>query len=363
MRSQVRALLAAFPGSLLAAPADVLTALEEAVPDPANRYVLPASGGPASLLSAGARVGRWAKSSGAALLHGHGLRWSPLFAAASGASGLPLVVTLHNLVPADLGLKERIALRATLGRARRIICVSEAVAESARKSLSVRGERLTVVHNGVDAARFVPANLPPRTETRQMLRLPIDVPVALCVSRLSPEKDVGTFLEACALTVATIPDARFLVAGDGPQMPALGQRLAFLHLEERAALLGARDDVPRLLSASDLFCLTSREEGLGIAPLEAMACGLPVVATRVGGIPEVVQDGVTGLLVPPADPAAFAAAMAALLTDPARARAFGEAGRARVLSHFAEKAMVAATRAVYEAALPAAVAGQVRRQP
>lgn len=362
MRNQVRSLLAAFPGSLLAAPEDVLTALGDLVPDPADRCAdLPTSSETSGLIAAGARVGWWAKRRGATLLHGHGLRWSPLFASASGVSGLPLIVTLHNLVPADLSVKARLALRATLGRARRILCVSEAVAASARQArLGLPLERLVVVRNGIDTACFAAAadSLLYRFPVRASLSLPPDAPVALCVARLSPEKGVGTFLEACALLIAAKPqggsdDARFVVAGDGPLRATLLRQRTLLGLEDHVSLLGARSDVPELLSASDVFCQPSYEEGLGLAVIEAMAAGLPVVATRVGGLPEVVRENETGLLVPPRDPPALARALEALLFDPVRARAFGEAGRARAQAHFTEAAMIAATRAVYDAAAAA----------
>jgi glycosyltransferase involved in cell wall biosynthesis len=183
---------------------------------------------------------------------------------------------------------------------------------------------------------------------RAALDLEADAPVALCLARLSPEKDVGNFLEAAAL----LPEAgaRFLVAGDGPLLPTLRHQIAFLGLEGRATLLGRRDGVPTLLAAADLLCLPSREEGLSLAALEAMAAGLPLVATRVGGLPEAVEDGKTGLLVPPRDPSALAGALARLLTDPARARAMGAAGRARAAACFTRDRMLQATHAVYEAA-------------
>lgn len=344
-------LLAPESSALLAAPPEVLHALADAVPDAADRLPLSLPGAPggAEMLRAGAAAGRWARERRAVLLHGHGLRWTPLFAAASVAAGLPLVITLHNLVP-RLSLPLGILLRAAFRRARFVIAVSQAVADSARTVVGDPG-RLVVIPNGVDMARFAEKTLPAQNAARVALSLDLDAPVAVCVARLSPEKEVGTFLEAAALTLTRMPEARFLVAGDGPLRAALDHQVRILGLQKKARLLGMREDVPLLLAASDVLCLPSREEGLGIAALEAMAAGLPVVATRVGGLPEVVAEGETGLLVPARDPAALAAALESLLTNPTRARALGTAGRARAAAYFAREGMLAATDAVYRKAL------------
>lgn len=346
MREVARALLAAGP-SLLAAPPEVLASLTDVVPAPLDRYALTVgpSPGARTLLRDGAAAGRWARGRGAVLLHGHGLRLAPLFAAAAAASGLPLVVTLHNLVPAPLSPPVRLLLRAALGRARRVIAVSGAVAESARGV--VPAGRLIVIPNGVDTARFAAGALPPRPEARAALGLDPSDPMALCVARLSPEKDVASFLEAAALLTPLLPSARFLVAGEGPLLPTLAHQIQHLRLEKRAALLGRREDIPTLLAAADLLCLPSREEGLGLAALEAMAAGVPVVATRVGGLPEAVEEGVTGLLVAPGDPAALAAALTALLSDPPRARMLGAAGRRRADERYTRERMLRTTFAVY----------------
>jgi glycosyltransferase involved in cell wall biosynthesis len=366
MRSQVRALVRAQPGALLAAPPDVLDAFTDLVPEPSRRFVLGDAAAAAAvdaprgaadaaraMTRTGFAAGRWARARDADLLHGHGLRLTPLFAAASLAGRLPLVITLHNLVPPVVSRPTRVALRIALGRARRVIAVSEAVARSARHVLGGAGaaaRRLVVVPNGVDAAeRFVPA--PRRAACRAALGLEPGHRVALCVARLSPEKDVGGFLEAAALLTATLPEARFLVAGDGPLLPTLRRQVDLLGLNGRAFLLGRRDDVPDLMAAAEVVCVPSREEGLGLAALEAMACALPVVAARVGGLPEVVDEGTTGLLVPPGDPVALAGALGTILVDPVQSAAWGAAGRARVLARFTDARMIAGTEAVYAAAV------------
>lgn len=353
MRQQVGALLRGVPNSLLAAPPEVLEVLGEFVSTDADRYALPETATPSELLRAGWEAGLWAQVRGATHLHGHGLRWAPLFFAASLSARLPLVVTLHNLVPAPGQASRRTLffLRLLLSRARNVIAVSEAVAESARIAGIAARLRLQVVRNGVDLSRFDITRLPSRVEARQALNLPLDVPVALCVARLSPEKDVGCFLEAAALVVNHIPDARFLVAGDGPLRGELEQQVERLNLTGCVTLLGEVTDIPRLLPAANVFCLPSREEGLSLAAIEAMAASLPVIATRVGGLPEVVADGETGILVPPQDAAALADVISTLLTEPERSQRMGDAGRARAMAHFNEATMLSQTETVYAEAL------------
>lgn len=334
MLTQVRLLAGVSPEALIAAPPETLARLEDIVPDPRRRLVLSAG-----QLVAGVRAGRWARQRGAALLHGHGLARMLLFFVASRAARLPLVVTLHNLV-APLPAGQRRAASTLLGGAARVIAVSEAVARSARQAGLVAESRLRVVPNGVEIARFraTPAR---RDGTGKA--------VALCVARLSPEKGVDLLVEAMALAGAA--ELFLRVAGDGPEEARLRERIRASGLCGRVELLGRRDDIPDLLASADLYCQPSRDEGLGMAALEAMASGLPVVATRVGGLPEVVQEGRTGLLVPSEDPAALAAALTALAADLSMARRMGAAGRARVEAQFTAEAMRQATARVYAEAL------------
>jgi glycosyltransferase involved in cell wall biosynthesis len=306
------------------------------------------------MIRAGRAAGSWARSRGADVLHGHGLRWAPLFASAARAARLPLVVTLHNLVPAEAGasLARRLVLRAAFASTERVIAVAQAVADSATRTGIVPDptRRLVVIPNGVDVSRFAPDALrPDRASTRAALGLFPDAPVALCVARLSPEKDVANFLRAAARVRAErdLSHARFLVAGDGPLRADLARQADDLGLVAQATLLGARPDIPALLSAADLLCLPSREEGLSLAALEAMAAGLPVVATRVGGLPEAIVDNETGLLVRPA--------IRPRLPPPSRAccptrtgrTAWVPRARARVVARFSQETMVRATFALH----------------
>jgi glycosyltransferase involved in cell wall biosynthesis len=207
---------------------------------------------------------------------------------------------------------------------RPLTTVTVCVADSERRAGLAAGtcdERTTVViHNGVDLSRVPAAGThsgPPRL---------------LTVGRLQAPKDAITLVRALA-AVRGSPFETVLV-GDGPDRPSVEAEVRRLGLEQVVDLVGKRDDVAELLASADLFVLSSRSEGLPLSILEAMAAGLPVVASRVGGIPEVVADGETGLLVPPGDPQRLAAAVEHLLADPPLRRRLGEAGRRRVAEHF-----------------------------
>lgn len=169
-----------------------------------------------------------------------------------------------------------------------------------------------------------------------------------------PEKAIGVLIDAFTRLKESrngAGDLHLLIVGDGPERDTLQAQIEAHGMAGSIRLSGARDDVPRLLGAGDIFCLPSRQEGLGLAVIEAMAAGLPVVATNVGGIPEVVQADETGILVPPNDAEAIAKAIATLRDDTIRARSMGMKGQERARRHFDAPTMVGATRDVYAKAL------------
>jgi glycosyltransferase involved in cell wall biosynthesis len=334
MRELVRTLiLAAQPVTppLLMAPEDTLAALAETIPDAARRQILRVeSSAPYHQIASGQNAGKFAKSHGAELIHGHGLRYAPLFAAASMASGLPLIVSLHNLVPSDLTGLQKTAARTALGRAAAVIAVSHAVAESAA-GVVTDAERIVTIPNGIDISRFAVSDGERHTRRdsqREALHLSPDDQLVVCLSRLSQEKDVTNLLEAFALLAPDFPHSRLVVAGEGRLRKTLQWHIDLLGLSGVVKLLGVvpRANVSDLLFAADLFALSSREEGLSLAVLEAMAAGLPVVATRVGGLPEAVQDSETGILAQAQDPRAFAEALSILLSSPEKMRHMGGCG-------------------------------------
>jgi glycosyltransferase involved in cell wall biosynthesis len=168
------------------------------------------------------------------------------------------------------------------------------------------------------------------------------------VAALTDHKDHATLLEAAPLVLARVPSARFVVVGDGDLRHALEARAAALGLGDRWIWTGFRSDVDALLPCFAVFCLSSRSEGLGTSVLDAMNFGLAVVATAAGGIPEAVEDGLTGRVVPIQDPRALADALVDLLADPVRRDAMGRAGRRRFEERFTVDRMVEETLRVYE---------------
>lgn len=238
----------------------------------------------------------------------------------------------HGRLPQFTRRQEKlVALAARLPH--RVACVSQDCAGWLGE-LGVPAKRLLTVHNGIDRERFA-------------FHGPHPSGPAVCVARLSPEKDLANLLHAAAQVAEAVPDFRLEIAGDGPLREDLLQLRQPLGLSERVAFLGVVRDISAVLRRARLFVLPSQSEGISLTLLEAMASGLPVVATRVGGNPEVVEEGSTGLLVPPGDPRALAQAMLKLWHNPERGRTLGQAGRHRVEKHFDIRAMVGRYEALY----------------
>jgi glycosyltransferase involved in cell wall biosynthesis len=171
-------------------------------------------------------------------------------------------------------------------------------------------------------------------------------PVIGAVARLVPVKGLQYLIDAAPEILRRCPDARFLLVGDGEMRPALEAQADALSLSDRILFTGFREDIPALIAGMDVFVLPSINEGMGRVLVMAMALGKPIVATRVGGVAELLGDGEAGLLVPPRDPAALAEATTTLLRDATRASALAEAGRRRAPRYSAE-AMLGALAKVY----------------
>jgi len=291
------------------------------------------------------------------ILHVHGPRaalWGRL--AASGLAGRrPAVLyTVHALAALHDPWPRRAALlaveRALARGTDRFIAVSEAQKREIVLAGMAPPGRIAVITNGVALDRFAPRDDggATRAAVRRELGIPYEAPLTTMVCRLYRPRDFDTLLIAWRQVRETLPAARLLIVGDGPDRPRVESLVAGLWLGEHVTLAGMREDVPRLLAASDLLVhATAGWEGMGLSLLEAMAAGLPVVASRVGGVAEAVEDGETGLLVPPGSPAALAQALLRLLTDPATRAAMGARGRRRAIERFDLQRMLDATASLY----------------
>ncbi len=233
-----------------------------------------------------------------------------------------------------------------------VLAVSEQVRLQHMQADRLRPQRVKVIYNGIEPARF--ARKAAGCETRAGLGIPEGARLVSTIANINPWKGVDVFLR-CAAEVARVrPDTYFAIAGDFTDAALTADLIALtasLNLQDRVCFLGRVADVNGLLLASDVFCLLSRTEGLPNVVLEAMACALPTVATRVGGTPEVVEDGVTGFLVETEDYAAASRRVLTLLRNSTVAQAMGHAARERVMRNFTVDTMVQKHVEIYDTLL------------
>jgi glycosyltransferase involved in cell wall biosynthesis len=289
------------------------------------------------------------RMAGGSLFHANTPRTNLYVAAVGRLARVPVVWHCRNLLEAGMWDTDRIF--AWLPD--RIICNSDAIA--ARFVSSRWQHRVRTILNGVDLGEFHPdiSGATVRAElgwTRN--------PVIAATSRLDPEKGHEILLDAMRIVAQHRPDCRLLIAGAASVNQAgrhavLQRRISELKLDEMIRLLGFRRDMPPLLAAADICVLPAHAEACGRVLFEAMAMAKPVVATASGGTPEIVVNGVTGLLVAPRNPSALAEALLALLKDPARRQALGVAGRERAVKQFSIQAHVSKTMEIYSEALVA----------
>lgn len=199
-----------------------------------------------------------------------------------------------------------------------------------------------VIYNGIDVKTFDANKIPARRFLKGECKNIVGI-----VARLVPPKDLETLLDAFKRVLEFLPSAQLWLIGDGPLRGKLEARASQLGVNGSVVFLGVRNDIPALLSQCDIGVLSSCYEGLPNAILEYMAAGLPVIATRVGGIPDVVLDGETGLIVPPGDSGALSGALLSLLKDPLTAQGMGMAGRKRVEHYFTVERMVQENENLY----------------
>lgn len=257
---------------------------------------------------------------------------------------IALVSTEHCLGD-NRGLGIRIVNRLTSRMSDRIVAVCRAVADRAVRRDGVPRDRVAVIPNGAET-RFPDARA--RARLRKTLGMDDEHALLLYLGRLHREKAPDRLIEALAGLRRTTPDGwTAILVGAGDERPAVERQIRALGLDGRVLLPGPRRRVAPWIDACDLLVLPSREEGMPVAALEAMMQGRAVVATNVGGTPEVVVDGVTGLLVPPEDPGALATALGRLIHDRVLRRRMGEAGRRRALAEFTIERMAEKTLELY----------------
>jgi glycosyltransferase involved in cell wall biosynthesis len=252
-------------------------------------------------------------------------------------SGVPIRVSSqrNNLAGQPWWLVRADRLVANSWLTHRMVSVSEMTRQYCIGTAGIRAEKVLTIPNGLDPARFADAADQNNASTlRQELGLMVEDLVVTVVARLHPQKGHRDLISAIPAILERVPQAVFLLVGDGELREEIEGMIRKRGLERSVLTLGARHDVPKLLAISDLFVLPSLWEGMPNAVMEAMAAGLPVVATRVDGTPEVVVEGQTGLLVPPGEAPELAAAVVDLLTDAPRREAMGVAGKTRILTEF-----------------------------
>jgi glycosyltransferase involved in cell wall biosynthesis len=215
----------------------------------------------------------------------------------------------------------------------------------------VPASKIRIVHGGIDIERIVHM---PAGNVHAALYLPTHAPVVGNIGALVPQKAQHHLIDAAAIVVKQVPDARFAIFGDGELRPSLEEHIRHKHLERHVFLAGFRADVLELLKDIDVFALSSIQEGMCISIVDAMAASKPTVASAVGGVPEVLEDGVTGFLVPPRDDKALAERITRLLKDQGLRQQMGAAALARARELFTVERMVEETAAAYDTAVTAA---------
>jgi glycosyltransferase involved in cell wall biosynthesis len=301
-------------------------------------------------LAATLRLIRWSRID---LVHSHGKGAGLYGRLAAWRAGVPAVHTFHGIhyagYPAGLG-RLYLALERRLARmTEAIVCVSESEARDAAALGLAPRDRTRVIVNGIDASRIALTAMP-RSAARKALGLEPDALVLGTVARFDPVKALDVLLRGFAALAAARPTARLVLIGNGPEAGRLRALAASLGIDARVRFAGVVAEASRLLPALDLYASASRREGLPLALLEAMACGLPVAATRVSGHVDAVEDGITGVLVEPDDPPALGRALDALVGNPARRAAMGQAALQRVADRFAASRMAAETADLYRGA-------------
>lgn len=293
------------------------------------------------------RLARLARQEGVDLLHAH--QYTPFFYAITARCRYrrpPVLFTEHGRHFPDHPRKKRMLLnRLLLCERDRVIGVGEAVRQALIANEGIPASRVSVIYNGIDTAAF---NGPAASGVRQELGIDAKALIVLQVARLDYLKDHATAVRTLERVVRQRPDTCLVLVGEGPEREGIERLVAERKLGTSVRLVGLRTDVARFYRAADVFLLTSISEGIPLTVIEAMAAGLPVVGTAVGGMAEVVVDGETGFLVPSGNDAELAGRVVRLAAAPELGEQMGRAGRIRAQAQFSEATMHARYQALYE---------------
>jgi len=293
---------------------------------------------------------KYLHQSGTTILHAHSSKGALVGRLAAIMARTPVVIfTAHNSIFYEEWpeWKKKLFARVERFLARftdKIITVSDALKQELMEREGLPVKQLTTIYNGIEVDRFN-AKVDVKA-VRRNLNIPELGPVVGTIARLAPQKGVSYFLKAASLLKEY--QVNFLVVGDGPLEETLKQEAAELGLQGRVIFAGRRENIAEILSVLDIFVLPSITEGLPLTILEAMAAGKPVVATRVGGVPEAIVEGKTGLVVAPKDPEALAVALAGLIGERDRLMRMGTNGQKHVREKFTVSMMVEKTMELYQ---------------
>lgn len=282
------------------------------------------------------------------VVHAHGYKADIYTWLALRNSTIPYVSTCHNWLKqnwrvSSYGIADRLVLR----KYTRIVAVSKEVRQTLL-SAGVSESRIRMVRNGIDLRPFTAAEPTLRKELARG-----NTPIVGFIGRLSSEKGPDIFVATAARVLGEFPNTAFVLIGEGPDREQLQRSIDDFKIRDHVHMVGRRDDMPSVYASLDIMVSTSRQEGLPMAVLEGMSSGLPLVATAVGDVPTVVQDGVTGLLAPSLDVERLATSILALLRDESKRKQFGTAARKLIEGEYSATRMTADYLHVYEEAIKA----------
>ncbi|MFK7822092.1 MAG: glycosyltransferase [Planctomycetaceae bacterium] len=298
----------------------------------------------------GRRLAAWCEEQDVDVMHVH--QCTPMFQAMLSrlpGKRVPLLLTEHGRHHPDFPSRKRaIVHRLLLGKRDRLVAVGEATRQALIAYEGLPADRVEVIYNGVDLEQFTKVASEIRDEVRNELGLNADDWIVTLVARLDAIKDHPTAIRTVQLVRESVPNAKLLIVGDGPERDRIERIIRESNLQDCVRMLGTRRDVPRLLRTSDTFLMSSIGEGIPLTIIEAMAAGVPVVSTNVGGIPEMVSTGESGFLHESGDAEGLAGSIRALAGDAQLRNRVTEAARTRAFDVFSRKQMLASYGQLYQ---------------